>query len=95
MVIDLTQDAVIQALQQQCAQMAEQIRELQDCQTEWVNTEEAVRITGLSRVSLWRKRQQLDCLIRWKSDSGVRYERASLHEHNRSRAVVRGLPPTP
>ena len=92
---DLTQFPEFQHLQQQCQQLAEQLREVQAQLPQWVDEVEAQRITGLSRTTMFRERQRPHSLIRWKQDHGVRYERASLIAHNHSRAVVRGASPLP
>lgn len=57
---------------------------------EWVDEHEAQRLTCLSSTTLWRERKNPRSLIVWKSDHGVRYQRASLLAHNHSRAIGRG-----
>ncbi len=89
MFIDLNEVPEIQQLQRQYQELAAQVQELLAAQTDYVRQEEAQRITGLSYATLWRERNKVDSLIKWKYDHGVYYERASLHAHNQSRAVRR------
>lgn len=89
MALDLTDFPEFQLLQRICSELQDQVRELRAGQQQWVHTDEARRITGYSRVTLWRLRQQPGSLIEWKSQGGIRYLRDSLHAHNRSRTIPR------
>jgi len=90
MTISLTDFPEFQHLVGQFQQLSAELREVKAALPQWVDEAEARRLTGLSRTTLYRERQNPHSLIAWKQDHGVRYLRASLLAYNTSRAVVRG-----
>lgn len=94
MVLQLSDFPEWKQLVGQFQQLASELRELKAALPDWVEEAEAQRLTGHSRTTLYRERQNPHSLIKWKQDHGVKYERASLLAHNTSRAVRRGTSPT-
>jgi hypothetical protein len=90
-VIDLTQFAEFQGLEQRWLELTARLDAVESKLPEWVDKQEASRITGVSTVTLQRWREKPDSLLVWKDDCGVHYERASLHAFIKKRALGRGI----
>lgn len=90
---DLLEIPEFQALVSQQGQLRAEVASLRAQLPDWVDQVEAERLTGLSETTLWRERQNPHSLIKWKSDRGVRYDRASLLAHNASRTITRSRTP--
>jgi hypothetical protein len=87
---DLKQIPEFQQLLSTVEAQAKELKILRSRHLKWVNSEQAQEITGLSRRSLLRERQNPDSLIVFKEDHGVRYDYDSLLKHKESRAHGRG-----
>lgn len=90
MAIDLNDFPEFRVLRALVDQQAKEILALKQCNLQWVNTEQAIQITGLCARSLFSARKSAGSLIVWKDDHGLRYDYDSLLRHNESRAIGRG-----
>ncbi len=87
MTINLSDFPEYRALIERLDALSEEVRQLKASLPEYVGQQEAERLTGLSRTTLFRERKRLGSLIKWKSDRGPKYLRSSLLAHNQSRVI--------
>jgi len=85
--------AAIQNMQQGMLELRQEVTELKAALPEYVDEQEAQRLTGASGKTLYRERQNPSSLIVWKKDRGVRYLRSSLLLYN-ERHTIRRQPAT-
>jgi hypothetical protein len=55
-------------LQQVVLGLVSELKQVQASLPQWVQDEEARRLTGLSRTQLWRERQNATSSIKWKAE---------------------------